>query len=115
MPPVLHTTTISIRSMKTTRLSATPTPTKKPAEVASDTDTLDAYRVVLFNDDDHTFDEVIFQIIKAVRCPRSTAEKYTWEVHNNGMSIVYSGGIVDCLRVSAILEEIDLRTEIQTS
>lgn len=77
-------------------------------------DTLDAYRVVLFNDDVHTFDEVIFQIIKAIQCTRSKAEKHTWEVHTKGLSIIYSGTLSTCLKVSSILEEIDLRTEIQT-
>ena len=100
--------------MDMTRLTAQQTPEEKAVERLAGIDTLDAYRVVLFNDDVHTFDEVIFQIIKAVRCTRATAEKHTWEVHNNGRSIVYSGGITDCLRVSAILEEIALRTEIQT-
>ncbi|TNJ40110.1 ATP-dependent Clp protease adaptor ClpS [Chlorobaculum thiosulfatiphilum] len=82
--------------------------------LVADVDTLDSWRVVLFNDDDHTFDEVIFQIIKAVRCPRAIAEKHTWEVHTKGRSIVYAGEMFNCIRVSAILEEIALKTEIQT-
>jgi ATP-dependent Clp protease adapter protein ClpS len=86
----------------------------KSQELVADVDTLDAWRVVLFNDDHHTFDEVIFQIIKAVRCPRSIAEKHTWEVHTTGSSIVYAGEMSSCIRVSAILEEIALKTEIQT-
>ncbi|MCW8796566.1 MAG: ATP-dependent Clp protease adaptor ClpS, partial [Chlorobium sp.] len=77
-------------------------------------DTLDAYRVVLFNDEEHTFDEVILQIIKAIQCSRSKAEKHTWEVHTKGRSIVFAGPLPACLRVSSILEEIDLKTEIQT-
>lgn len=96
-------------------LAAQQTPEVRAEESISGSDTLDAYRVVLFNDDVHTFDEVIFQIIKAVRCTRAAAEKHTWEVHNKGLSIVYSGRISDCLRVSAVLEEIALKTEIQTS
>jgi len=80
-----------------------------------DTSLLDAYRVVLFNDDEHTFDEVILQIIRATGCSRAQAEKHTWEVHTRGRSIVYSGLLDRCLRVGAILEEIDLKTEIQTS
>jgi ATP-dependent Clp protease adapter protein ClpS len=102
-------------SMDTTRLSASQNPKTRQEEVLSGIDTLDAYRVVLFNDEEHSFDEVIFQIIKAVRCTRATAEKHTWEVHNKGQSIVYSGSITECLRVSAVLEEIALKTEIQTS
>ncbi|NTW54726.1 MAG: ATP-dependent Clp protease adaptor ClpS [Chlorobaculum sp.] len=86
----------------------------KSQELVADVDTLDAWRVVLFNDDVHTFDEVIFQIIKAVRCTRSIAEKHTWEVHNTGHSIVYVGEMSNCIRVSAVLEEIALKTEIQT-
>jgi ATP-dependent Clp protease adapter protein ClpS len=82
--------------------------------LVADVDTLDSWRVVLFNDDDHTFDEVIFQIIKAVRCPRAIAEKHTWEVHTKSRSIVYAGEMFNCIRVSAILEEIALKTEIQT-
>jgi len=100
--------------MDTIRIFAQDRPEARPEEQIVGTDTLDAYRVVLFNDDVHSFDEVIFQIIKAVRCTRAKAEKHTWEVHNNGRSIVYSGGITECLRVSAVLEEIALKTEIQT-
>ncbi|MBF0585983.1 ATP-dependent Clp protease adaptor ClpS [Prosthecochloris sp. N3] len=76
---------------------------------------LDAYRVILFNDDVHTFDEVIVQIIRATGCSRSKAEQHTWEVHTRGRSMVYSGPLPRCLQVSSILEEIDLRTEIQTA
>jgi len=101
--------------MDTIRFSVQQNPVARPEEAVEDTGTLDAYRVVLFNDDEHTFDEVIFQIIKAVRCTRATAEKHTWDVHNKGLAIVYSGDIANCLRVSAVLEEIALKTEIQTN
>jgi len=84
-------------------------------EELSGTALLDAYRVVLFNDEEHTFDEVITQLMKAVRCSRSMAEKCTWEVHNRGRSIVYAGTMFACLRVSSVLEEIALKTEIQTA
>ena len=86
----------------------------KESEQSSGTDTLDAYRVVLFNDEEHSFDEVIAQIINATQCSRQKAEQCTWEVHTRGRSIVYFGQINTCLRVSAILEEIALKTEIQT-
>jgi ATP-dependent Clp protease adapter protein ClpS len=90
------------------------TPETKQSEKISGTDLLDAYRVVLFNDEDHSFEEVIEQIIKAVRCARRTAERYTWEVHTKGRCVVYAGSIATCIRVSSILEEITLKTEIQT-
>ncbi|NTU53047.1 MAG: ATP-dependent Clp protease adaptor ClpS [Chlorobiaceae bacterium] len=97
------------------RLTDGNSPEKREQETVADIDTLDAWRVILYNDDHHTFDEVIFQIIKAVRCTRVKAEKHTWEVHTKGRSIVYSGDMTNCIRVSAILEEIALKTEIQTS
>jgi len=92
-----------------------PEPVTKQREQSSGTDLLDAYRVVLFNDEEHTFDEVIQQIIKAIHCSRQKAEKHTWEVHTRGLSIVYTGSMISCLEVSSILEEIALKTEIQTS
>ncbi|MBC8043255.1 MAG: ATP-dependent Clp protease adaptor ClpS [Rhizobacter sp.] len=84
-------------------------------ESPSDTDTIsgEPHKVVLFNDSVHTFEEVIEQIIKATRCTRERAEVCTWEVHNKGRSIVYDGEMTECIRVSSILEEIHLRTEIQ--
>ncbi len=91
-----------------------PTPVTKQKEQNSGPDLHDAYRVVLFNDEVHSFDEVIEQIIKAIQCSRQKAEKHTWEVHTRGRSIVYAGPIFQCLKVSSILEEIALKTEIQT-
>jgi len=91
-----------------------PVPVTKESEQSSGTDTLDAYRVVLFNDEEHSFDEVIVQIIKATQCSRQKAERCTWEVHTRGQSIVYFGQMNSCLKVSSILEEIALKTEIQT-
>ncbi len=70
-------------------------------------------RVILFNDEWHTFDEVINQIIKAIRCSMEKAEKLTLEVHEKGKTIVYEGELGECLRVSSVLEEIHLRTQIE--
>ncbi len=69
-------------------------------------------KVILFNDDWHTFDEVIEQIIKATGYSYARAEAITWEVHTKGKAKVYEGPLEDCIRVSAILEEIHLKTQI---
>jgi ATP-dependent Clp protease adaptor protein ClpS len=71
-----------------------------------------ASRVVLYNDEIHTYDEVISQIRKATRCSLQKAEILTIEVDTQGKAIVYDGEITDCIRVSAILEEIELHTQI---
>jgi ATP-dependent Clp protease adapter protein ClpS len=70
-------------------------------------------RVILYNDEHHTFDEVIFQIIKATQCSFDRAEALTWEVHSRGLSNVFEGDFMKCLQVSGILEQIDLRTNIE--
>ncbi len=71
-------------------------------------------KVVLFNDDWHTFDEVISQLIKAVNCSYEQARSHAFEVHVKGKSIVFNGSMKDCLRVTSILEEIALTTQIIT-
>lgn len=69
--------------------------------------------VILFNDDVHTFEEVINQLVKALGCSTAKAEELTWQVHNNGKAAVYEGPMSECLRVSAVLEEIALHTQIE--
>lgn len=71
-----------------------------------------AARVVLYNDEVHTFDEVIEQIIKATGCSAARAEELTLEVHTSGKAIVFDGDVGSCLRVSNVLEEIALHTQI---
>jgi len=55
---------------------------------------------------------VIIQLVKATGCALHEAEALTWEVHIRGKAIVYQGDIESCLRVSSILREIGLITEI---
>jgi ATP-dependent Clp protease adaptor protein ClpS len=69
-------------------------------------------KVILYNDDWHTFEEVINQLIKATNCSFEIARDLTFEVHVKGKALVFNGGMKDCLRVSSVLEEIALNTEI---
>ena len=77
--------------------------------------TYEPAKVILFNDEVHTFDEVIGQLIKAIRCAQSKAEALAWEVHNNGRAVVYAGEMPRCVEVSSILEEIQLMTQIEVT
>ena len=70
------------------------------------------YKVILFNDDYHSFDEVIQQIIKAIQCSFDEARKYAFEAHVKGKTVVFSGELNQCLKVSSVLEEIALHTQI---
>lgn len=73
-----------------------------------------ASRVILYNDDWHTFDEVIAQLIIATKCSYDKARGFAFEVHVKGKAIVFSGSMSDCLAVSSILEQIALHTQIIT-
>ena len=82
-------------------------------ELDDDVQTQEPAKVILFNDDVQTFDEVIGQLIKATKCTREKAEGLAWEVHNNGKAVVFGGELNKCVEVSSILEEIQLMTQIE--
>ena len=71
-------------------------------------------KVMLYNDEWHTFDEVIVQIMKAVSCSYDEARNKAFEVHVKGMAMIFYGRFKDCLRVSSVLEEVALHTQIVT-
>ena len=71
------------------------------------------WRVFLFDDDIHTFDEVINQLIKALNCEPPHAEELTFKVHNDGKAKVYEGTFEACFEVNGVLKEIQLITEIK--
>lgn len=85
--------------------------TKTDVKVEENIDT--PWRVILFDDDIHTFDEVIEQIMKAIGCSYNHAEELTLQVHNEGKAIVYEGDFVECLKIDSVLKEIQLVTEIR--
>lgn len=81
-------------------------------EVIEEVEVRNPFTVLLFNDDWHTFEEVIAQLVKAIRCSLDKAQDLALEAHNAGKAAVYSGTLEDCLQVSSILEEIALHTQI---
>ena len=87
--------------------------TEKDEKHDLDTVIQEPAKVILFNDELHTFEEVIGQIIKATGCDLANAEAMTWEVHNAGKAMVYVGEMTKCVQVSSVLEEIDLMTQIE--
>lgn len=74
---------------------------------------IEPWNVILLNDDWHTFDEVILQLMKATNCPRKKAEEITWEAHIKGEAICFSGPRERCEHVASILEEIDLGVRVE--
>ncbi len=100
-----------VRALRTLLLAGT----EGQHEVALDEETITGVlaRVILFNDDVHTFDEVINQLRKATGCSMDDAEAMTIEVHTRGKATVYEGEMPACLRVTGVLEEIALHAVIE--
>lgn len=92
--------------------SLEPTPESESEEAVEEQIDL-PWRVILYDDDVHTFDEVIAQIMKATGVSLAKAEKLTWQVHNEGKAMVYEGEFEKCLMVDSVLKEIQLISEIK--
>jgi ATP-dependent Clp protease adaptor protein ClpS len=95
------------------RKSAVDQQTVSDVTSISDTSLQTPAKVILFNDETHTFEEVIGQLIKALKCDTARAEALTWEVHNSGKAAVFDGPMDQCVKVSGVLEEIRLHTQIE--
>lgn len=70
------------------------------------------WRVILFNCDCHSFDEVERQLLKAVRCSLAQARSWSSEVHGKGSAVVYKGPKERCEAVAAVLEDIRLQVKV---
>lgn len=86
---------------------------KEEVQVAVEEKTETIWRVFLFNDDIHSFEEVIDQLIKATACSVGRAEDLAWTVHREGKAMVFDGEFETCFAVQSILKEIGLVTEIR--
>lgn len=71
------------------------------------------WQVVLFNDEVHSFDEVILQIQKATGYSLERATDITMRVHNNGKAVVYIGAKANCEKVSGVLRQIRLIVQVE--
>ncbi len=83
------------------------------ADVESDVAVETPWRVILFDDDIHTFEEVIVQLMKAVGCTAEQGYRHALTIHTEGKDCVYQGDFFDCFRVQGVLREIQLVTEIE--
>lgn len=69
-------------------------------------------RVILYNDDWHTFDDVIKQLVKSGACDRAQAEVHAWTVHTQGRAQVFQGPRSEAERIALVLREIRLQVEL---
>jgi ATP-dependent Clp protease adapter protein ClpS len=75
----------------------------------------EGFTLILFNDTQHDFEEVIEQVMKATGFGYNKAESITMEAHNNGKAAVLQGELDICLKAQSVLEEIHLRTSIEVN
>ena len=73
----------------------------------------DPWKVILYNDQIHSFEEVILQLIKATGCSTQDAERIAWQAHMMGKTVAFEGTFDECFRVNGVLCEIQLVTEIE--
>ncbi|MGH7274988.1 MAG: ATP-dependent Clp protease adaptor ClpS [Nitrospiria bacterium] len=71
--------------------------------------------VILYDDEVHSFDEVIHQVQKATGVSLKAAFEITLQAHTMGRAVCFRGSLPDCERVAGILREINLHVEIQQS
>lgn len=83
--------------------------------VFEDTSTvvIEPWNVILLNDDWHTFDEVIAQLMLATGCSPDVAADIAWRAHNEGEAVCYCGPRERCEHVAEVLEEIDLGVRLE--
>ena len=72
----------------------------------------DPWKVVLFNCDCHTFDEVENVVMKAIRCTLSRARQISNEVNSRGSAIVYDGPLERCEAVADVIGAIGLKVKV---
>ena len=71
------------------------------------------WQTVLFNDEVHSFDEVILQIQKATGYSLERSYDLTMRVHKSGKAVVYIGEKTDCEKVSNVLQQIQLIVQVE--
>jgi len=82
-------------------------------KISSDVIIGQPHNVILFNDENHSCEEVVDQIEKAIHCGKGAATAIMLEAHKTGRAIVYTGGLERCEHVAAVLEEIRLSVKIE--
>jgi ATP-dependent Clp protease adapter protein ClpS len=89
------------------------TGTIETTDVSSGTSLGEGHKVILYNDNTHTADEVTSQISKAIGCPSARAHQIMMEAHSSGRAVVIAAHLERCEHVASVLEQIGLRTDIE--
>jgi ATP-dependent Clp protease adapter protein ClpS len=72
----------------------------------------EGYRVLLYNDEVHSMDEVALQLVKALACTLDVAASIMLRAHRNGKAVVTITTRGEAERVAGVLREISLRVSV---
>jgi len=75
-------------------------------------DSFYGWKTVLFNCECHTFDQVIIQLMKAIKCDANTATAIAVKIHKQGSAVVYNGYREKAEAIAECLSVIGLRTMV---
>ena len=93
-----------------------PTTLKRPRKEKKITDSggtwKDPWKVILFNCDCHSFEQVARQLVKAVHVSYEHGMAIANIVHTSGSAVVYTGPKEHCEAAAEVLEEIKLRVKV---
>lgn len=73
----------------------------------------EGYRVTLFNDDFHSVDEVVGQLLKALDCSLHTAVEIMLQAHTRGSAVVIIAEQETADHVATVLREILLVVSVE--
>jgi ATP-dependent Clp protease adapter protein ClpS len=73
----------------------------------------EGFRVTLFNDDTHSMDEVVEQLLKALRCEIDVAVNITLRAHTRGSATVIIADQDRADFVASVLREISLVVSVE--
>lgn len=70
---------------------------------------------ILYNCDCHTFEQVVRQLMKAIRCSEGEGWRIAWQVHNTGKAVVRVAAEAECVRVGNVLAAVGLVVSVVRS
>lgn len=85
---------------------------EKPEELLAESSGGSGWKVVVYNNDHNTYDEVVFILMVATQCSVEEAELETWEIDHLGKSTVHYSGKEECERVGEIIASIGIEVRV---
>ncbi len=74
---------------------------------------VEPWNVVLINDDWHSLDDVILQLVKATGYSVKKATDLVWEAEQSGEAVCFCGSKNHCEDIGEVLDEIELRFRLE--